>query len=439
VRVRRIELAEGTAVQARALARTIRAFAPAPADLGSAVGEILDAVRAGGDAAVLQFSRRFDAEGARADSRVSSEECERAASELDPDVRRALETVIDNVRAVAEADLGSDVSVPLPQGQEVRLQEIPVGRAGAYVPGGRAAYPSTVVMCCVPAKVAGVEQVVVATPPAKDGNPNRVVLAACALCAVDEVFAIGGVQAIAALAFGTQSVQPVDVIVGPGNEYVQEAKRQVTGTVGIDGIEGPSELVVIADEQADPDLVALDLAAQAEHGRGTMLALLSASETLLQRVEAALEALWSDYEALAETSVTLVRVRAVEGALELANALAPEHLELVTSNAEELVRNVRTSGCVFLGRNGGAAFGDYAVGSNHVLPTAGAARFAGPLGVATFRRRQALVSLPDGAARALAPHVSSLARAEGFPVHAASAEARGSDREQRVTSEGRDH
>jgi histidinol dehydrogenase len=428
VRVRRIELASGTPEQAIALARTIRALAPRPPDLGTAVSEILEAVRTGGDEAVLEFSRRFDSAAAPAESRVPAEKLDEALDGLASDVRRALETSIENVRTVAEADLRDETLVELPQGQQVWLQEIPVARAGLYVPGGRAAYPSTVVMCSVPAKVAGVDHVVVTTPPGENGEPSSTVLAACALCGVDEVFAIGGVQAIAALAFGTATVPRVDVIVGPGNDYVQEAKRQVTGIVGIDGIEGPSELVVIADDQAQADFVALDLAAQAEHGPGTLLALLSDSDAMLGRVEEAVKRLASDHEGLADTSVALVRVPDLHAALELANALAPEHLELASSDAEELAAGVRASGCVFVGRNGGAAFGDYAAGSNHVLPTGGAARFAGPLGVATFRRRQALVSLPDGAARALAPHVSSLARAEGFPVHAASAEARASDR-----------
>jgi histidinol dehydrogenase len=427
MRVRRIELAAGTPDQAGALARTIRALTPRPPDLAAAVAEILGAVRERGDAAVLEFSRRFDSELAPADARVPGDRLEAAVGLLDPDVRLALETAIANVRAVAEADLGSDTVVALPQGQQVKLQDIPVGRAGAYVPGGRAAYPSTVIMCCVPAKAAGVPEVVVATPPGKNGAPNPIVLAACALCGVDEVVAIGGVQAIAALAFGTETVRQADVIVGPGNDYVQEAKRQVTGVVGIDGVEGPSELVVIADAQADAELVTLDLAAQAEHGPGTLLVLLSDSDELLGGVEIAAKEMGADNAGPDESSVALVRVPDLDAAVELANALAPEHLELATSDPEALAAEVRTSGCVFIGRNGGAAFGDYAAGSNHVLPTGGAARFAGPLGVRTFRRRQSLVSLPDGAARALAPHVSSLARAEGFPVHAASAEARGGE------------
>jgi histidinol dehydrogenase len=429
VRVRRIELAAGTPEQATALARTIRAFAPRPADLGAAVSEILEGVRSRGDEAVLEFSRRFDSENAPAESRVLGDRLDAALQELDSDVRGALETAIANVRMVAEADLKDETLVALPQGQQVRIQDIAVERAGIYVPGGRAPYPSTVVMGCVPAKVAGVDRVVVASPPADNGEPNAVVLAACALCGVDEVYAIGGVQAIAALAFGTPTVPRVDVIVGPGNDYVQEAKRQVTGVVGIDGIEGPSELVVIADEHARAELIALDLAAQAEHGPGTLLVLLSDSDSLLEQVAKEVEQLTSVYESTADAAIALVRVPDLTAAVELANALAPEHLEIASSNAEELTTGVRASGCIFTGQNGGAAFGDYAAGSNHVLPTGGAARFAGPLGVATFRRRQALVSLPDGAARALAPHVSSLARAEGFPVHAASAEARAGDRD----------
>ena len=425
MRVRRIELASGTPDQARALARTIRALTPRPPDLGASVAEIIDAVRTRGDAAIIELTRRFDSAQAPEDSRISPGELEKALSELDSGVRRALDVAITNVHMVAEADLGRNTTtVTLQQGQQVALQEIPVDRAGAYVPGGVAAYPSTVVMCCVPAKVAGVRELVVTTPPAGDGGPNSVVLAACALCGVDEVYAIGGVQAIAALAFGTTSVRSVDVIVGPGNDYVQEAKRQVTGIVGIDGIEGPSELVVIAEEQADAELVALDLGAQAEHGAGTLLALLSDSEALLEEVEAVLERIGSEHEALAGASVALVRVPGLDGALELANALAPEHLELVTPGAEQLAGGVRTSGCVFVGRNGGAAFGDYAAGSNHVLPTARGGRAYSPLGVESFGRWMQVDRITrDGLSR-IAPAVAAVAEAEGLTAHRRAVEIR---------------
>jgi len=323
---------------------------------------------------------------------------------------------------VAEAELGQPPSVDLPQGHHVELRELPVRRAGVYAPAGRAAYPSTVVMCSVPARVAGVAQVIVATP-ARTSESRTVVLAACGLCGVDEVYLAGGSQAIAALAHGTGTVEAVDMIVGPGNAYVQEAKRQVFGTVGIDGIAGPSELVVVADADADPRLIALDLAAQAEHGSETLLVLVSPSEALLDTVEADAAGL-SRRPTVSDAPLALVHVDDLEVAVELSNALAPEHLELAVSEPGLLTPLVRSAGCVFVGRNGGVAFGDYAAGSNHVLPTGRAARFAGPLGASTFRRRQALVSLPDGAVQRLAPHVGSIARAEGFPVHGESAEAR---------------
>jgi histidinol dehydrogenase len=235
---------------------------------------------------------------------------------------------------------------------------------------------------------------------------------------------MGGAQAIAALAFGTATVSPVDVIVGPGNSYVQEAKRQVAGRVGIDGIAGPSELLVIADADADPRVVALDVAAQAEHGPDTLVGVVSPSAELLAEVEREAGAIAGERASVQDAPLALVRTDDLDAAIDVANAFAPEHLELACAEAELLAERVRTSGCVFLGGAGGAAFGDYAAGSNHVLPTGGAARFSGPLGAGDFRRRQALVRLPAEAARTLAPHVASVARAEGFPVHAESAEAR---------------
>jgi histidinol dehydrogenase len=283
-------------------------------------------------------------------------------------------------------------------------------------------------MCCVPARAAGVDEVAVATPPGPDGGANPVILAACALCGVREVYLMGGAQAIAALACGTATVNAVDVIVGPGNNYVQEAKRQVTGLVGIDGIAGPSELLVIADADADPRVVALDLDAQAEHGPDTLVAVVSPSAALLEQVEQEAAGIAERHESVQDAPLALVRTDDLEAAVGLANALAPEHLELACAQAESLAEQVRTSGCVFVGGTGGAAFGDYAAGSNHVLPTGGAARYSGPLGAGAFRRRQALVRLPAEAARTLAPYVSSVARAEGFPVHAESAEARAGGR-----------
>jgi histidinol dehydrogenase len=418
VRAERFHFGSESAVDVRRLGDELRALWPPPPDVSAAVAEILAAVRERGDSAVSDMTRRFDGKSAPDELRVQPERLERAIRELDDEVRESLQAAIANVRLVSEAESTPDVAVDLPQGHRVELRELAVRRAGVYVPGGRAPYPSTVVMCCVPARVAGVQEVVVVTPPGEDGDASQAVLAACALCEVDEVYLMGGAQAIAALAYGTASVAPVDLIVGPGNHYVQEAKRQVFGLTGVDGIAGPTELVVIADGDADPALVALDVAAQSEHGADTLLAVLSPSEQLLDAVEAETKAL----DRRSEAPLALVRVPSLEAAVRLANAIAPEHLELECAGSERLSRLVEASGCIFIGA--GAAFGDYAAGSNHVLPTGAAARYNGPLGAARFRRRQALVSLPAPARRALAPHVSSLARAEGFPLHARSAEAR---------------
>ena len=398
----------------------IRSLAETPPDLAATVAAIIADVRARGDDAVLELTRRFD--GEVEDLRVPPDALDAALAGLDPEVRRGLDTAIGNVRRVAESELSDGVPVELPEGHTVTLRSLPVQRAGVYVPGGRASYPSSVVMSCVPARVAGVGEIAVATPPGPDGRPAATTLAACRLCAVQRVYAIGGAQAIAALAHGTATVAAVDVIAGPGNAWVQEAKRQLSGGVGVDSIAGPTEILVVADSQADAELVALDLAAQAEHGPDSVLAVASPDRDLLDGIAGAAERLAKTRPTVKDAPLALVHVPSLDAAIEFANAFAPEHLELACADAERLAQSVRASGCVFIG--GGAAFGDYAAGSNHVLPTGGAARFSGPLGVATFQRRQALVSLPDAAARALAPHVGSVARAEGFPVHAESAEVR---------------
>ena len=411
-----------------ALAEAMRGLVEPPADVTTAVAEILLEVRHHGDHAVHDFTLRWDSAAAPEQFRVPAERIAAAPGEIDDEVRAGLDVAIANVERLAQAEVGGDLSVDMPQGQSVAIHGVPVRRAGAYVPGGRAAYPSSVVMCCVPARAAGVDDVAVATPPGPDGKANPVILAACALCGVQEVYLMGGAQAIAALAYGTATVDAVDVIVGPGNNYVQEAKRQVTGLVGIDGIAGPSELLVIADAEADAGVVALDLAAQAEHGPDTLVAVASPSAPLLERVEQEAAGIAARHESVQDAPLALVRTDDLDAALDLANAVAPEHLELACADAESLAGHVRASGCVFVGGTGGAAFGDYAAGSNHVLPTGGAARYSGPLGAGTFRRRQALVRLPPEAARTLAPYVSSVARAEGFPVHAESAEARADGR-----------
>jgi histidinol dehydrogenase len=405
------------------------------ADLERAVRDILDEVRAGGDEAVIRLTERFDhaelgPEGLRLDPR----ELESSVGILERDVLDGLRTAIANVRAVAQAQLREAVAVDLPEGQRVEVAEVPVRRAGIYVPGGRAPYPSTVVMAAVTARVAGVEQVAVCAPPGPGGRAHPVILAACVLCEVSEVYRMGGAQAIAALAFGTESVPAVDVIVGPGNPWVTEAKRQVFGTVGIDGLAGPSELAVLATGGADPELVALDLLAQAEHGSDSPLWLISPDREVLDAVERRVaERTGGELVAkrgraeLAERGPAALRLIAVEGgaaALAVAEEIAPEHLQLVGEEAEALADRVTRAGCVFVGSGAGTAFGDYVAGSNHVLPTGGAARFQSALSPATFRRRMARVSLPGEAPARLAPAGAALARAEGFPVHAESMERR---------------
>ena len=391
------------------------------------VGEIIEEVRVRGDDAVREFTERFDhAELGPDQLRVDANELEASVGVLEPDVLAGLRTAIVNVKAVAKAQVNDQaVTVELPQGHTVEIVEHPVRRAAVYVPGGRAPYPSTVVMGAVTARAAGVREIAVCAPPGPGGRANPVILAACVLCEVTEVYRMGGAQAIAALAFGTESVQAVDVIVGPGNPFVQEAKRQLVGQVGIDGIAGPSELVVIAaGAGADPELIALDLMAQAEHGEDSPVYCISPESSLLDEVAEILGRLWPKRPSVANAEVQLFDAADVAAALAQAEEIAPEHLELVGEEAEALAGRVRNAGCLFVGASAGTAFGDYVAGSNHVLPTGGAARFQSALSPATFRRRMARVSLPGEAAARLAPAGAALARAEGFPVHAESMERR---------------
>jgi histidinol dehydrogenase len=395
----------------------VRGVVPPPRDAEALVHGVIEDVRANGDEALRRLTQRFD--GAEIGDLAVS-----AVAYTDNEFNDALETAIANVRTVAEAALREPQAVELPQGQRVELAEVPVRRVGVYAPGGRAAYPSTVVMCAVAAEVAGVEQVAVCTPPGPDGAVHPAVVAACNACGVPELYRVGGAQAIAAFAYGTESIEPVDVVAGPGNRYVTEAKRQVVGDVGIDGLAGPSELVVVASEGADPDLVALDLLAQAEHGDDSLLCLITSDENLLRGVLERVEELAGSFESVADAPLAAVLAWDSERAVRLADAIAPEHLELVGEDAEALSSLVRQAGCLFIGRDAGTAFGDYVAGSNHVLPTGGAARFASALSPVTFRRRMSRVSLPAGAAARLAPAGAVLARAEGFPVHGESMERR---------------
>jgi histidinol dehydrogenase len=400
------------------LAAELRALVPAPESVRDAVTEIIARVLATGDDALRYYTRQYDTGGAQpAALEVPEPELDRALERLDPAVRCGLEGAIENVRRVADAWLRSDRTVQF-DGHEVILREVPVVRAGLYVPGGRAPYPSTVVMGAVTARVAGVQEIAVCAPPGRGGDLDPVVLAACRLAGASAVYRIGGAQAIAALAHGTETVTPVDVIVGPGNLYVQEAKRQVFGAVGIDGFAGPSDLIVIADTEAEPEPLALDLLAQAEHGPGTLVIGISESAELLAELRARLEDA-PDTGAIAR----LVQVADIDQAIALAEAFAPEHLQLVGEGAQALAPRVSRVGCVFLGANSATAFGDYIAGSNHILPTNGAARFASALSPAHFRRSFTEVRIGSGAGK-LARLAAPLARAEGFELHARSMEAR---------------
>ncbi len=387
------------------------------------VGPIEREVREGGDGAVLCMTARFDAtEQAPIALRVDPAAGAEALTALDPGLRESLELAAANVRTVAEAQIASgSKSVELPQGQTVTVREVPVAAAGLYAPGGRAAYPSSVLMCAIPAKVAGVERIALASPPGPDGKVNPLVLAAAELCGIEEIYGMGGAQAIFALAQGTETIAPVDVIAGPGNAWVREAKRAVSGTVGIDSLAGPSELMLVAGDGTDPEWAALDLCAQAEHGAEGPLVAVAVEEAVLEAIAATTERAATEHAGIGDAPLALVQVPDLSDAIDLANAFAPEHLELFEEDAALLADRVRTAGCVFVGRYGATAFGDYAAGSNHVLPTGGAGRFSGPLGPEVFRRRIAAVQVPAEAAAKLAPHVDAIARAEGFPVHGESA------------------
>src|SRR5436190_12549853 len=423
----RIERIDWNGSAAPALAARLRRLAPPLEELTSDVERIVGGVEERGDAALREISEALG-EQLPESLRVDPEAIAAAPGLLEPEVRDALRLAARNIEAVARAELEGrtrPATVELPEGQAIEVRDEPVAAAGVYAPGGRAAYPSSALMCCVPARVAGVARIAVASRPGAAGRPNAAILTACAVAGVDEVYAVGGAQAIAALAYGTETIDRVDVIAGPGNRYVAEAKRLVSSSVGVDGIAGPSELMVVADGSADPGWIALDLCAQGEHGDDTPLIVASPDSALLARIGKLVAELAAERPSVADAPLALVSTTGLERALTLADEVAPEHLELAFEGADETAARARVAGCVFVGPGGATAFGDYAAGSNHVLPTGGAARFGGPLGPGAFRRRTSVVTIPRAAAVALAPSVGALARAEGFPVHVESAEARG--------------
>jgi len=412
-------------VDAAGVAAKIRRLVPPPESVRDGVALIVATVRAGGDRAVRDYSRTLDTKGREPQALlVPDDELDVAVARLDRQVRDGIERAIENVEAVASVRLAETPHTVQLGENRVIHRRAPVERAAIYVPGGRAPYPSTVVMGTVPARLAGVGHIAVCSPPRSDGDLDPVVLAACRLAGVHAVYRMGGAHAIAALAYGTESVPAVDVIVGPGNLYVQEAKRQVFGQVGIDGFAGPSDLLVIATGDVDPDPLALDLLAQAEHGPGTLVVAVSDNRRVLDAFEQRL-----NREADTGAVACILDTAGADAALAFAQAFAPEHLQLVGAEAEALADRVTRAGCLFVGAGAGTAFGDYIAGSNHILPTNGAARFASGVSPEHYLRgfSEVHIRAPAELARAAAP----LARAEGFELHARSMEARIRENESR--------
>ena len=402
----------------------LRAFAPPPAAVRAAVTTIVGDVRARGDAAVREHSLRLDGVELAEDYREPPERMGERLEALAPGVRAALELAARNIRAYHRSEVAAAWRETLPQGQVVGQEVVPMAVAGLYVPGGLANYPSSVLMTAIPAQVAGVVRVVVCSPPREGGGAAEGVAAACALLGVDGLYPIGGAQAVAAMAFGTEQVPRCDVIVGPGNAYVTEAKRQVMGEVAIDGLAGPSEVLIIADQAGEPSWLAADLLAQAEHGSGSMACLADIGGTLAAPVTAAVGELAAEL-GIATGNVAIVACPDRAAAVALSNAFAPEHLELHCTDAGALVPEIRNAGAVFVGPHAATAFADYAAGSNHVLPTGGSARFSQGLSVAAFQKRMAVVELDAAAAAALADPVAVIAEEEGLRAHARSARLRG--------------
>jgi len=401
--------------------RLLRSPAAVPKELSRQVEEIIEAVRSGGDAALIEYTRRFDWSEASADRLlVDTQELDEAIASLEPAVYAALETAIANVAQVTAATVGEEGAVRLAQGQRVAVRATPVQSAAIYVPGGRHPYASTVVMGTVTARAAGVLEVVIATPPGPDGRIDPCVLAACRMCGATRIYRMGGAQAVAALAWGTETVTPVQLIAGPGNVYVQEAKRQLHGVVGTDGFAGPSDLLVLFSSPAFAPLVALDLLAQAEHGSGTVVVGASPDRQALDRLEAELAAQLADQQPPEGARLYLVELADVALGIDLANRFAPEHLELVGEPFEGKASQVWAAGCLLVGPYSATAFGDYIAGSNHILPTGGAAAFSSSLSAATFLKRSYEVRIDPAAAARLAELAAPLAVREGFPLHARS-------------------
>ncbi|MGB0446744.1 MAG: histidinol dehydrogenase [Pseudomonadales bacterium] len=395
------------------------------------VNDIIERIKQQGDTALLQLTKQLDRANFKtvANLEVSPDKLQAALDNLGAEQRDALMVAADRIRTYHEKQKQDSWRYMEADGTLLGQQVTPMDRVGIYVPGGKASYPSSVLMNAIPAKVAGVREVVMAVP-MPNGQVNPLVLAAAAVAGVDRVFAIGGAQAVAAMAYGTQLVPKVDKIVGPGNIYVATAKRAVFGVCGIDMIAGPSEILILCDGQTDPDWIAMDLFSQAEHDEQAQSILLCDDDDYLDQVEASLKRLLPTLgrEDIAEVSMrnrgALVKVANMDEALEITNRIAPEHLELSVADPEALLPKIRHAGAIFMGRHTAEVLGDYCAGPNHVLPTSGTARFSSPLGVYDFQKRSSLIMFsPEGASK-MGKVASVLARGEGLDAHARSAEYR---------------
>ena len=390
------------------------------------VTDIIQDVRQNGDEALYRYCEKFD--GAKLESlQVSQEEIDEALSLVDADFLRILREAAENIRHFHEKQVRNSFIINDANGIVMGQKVIPVDRAGLYVPGGTAAYPSTVLMDAIPAKIAGCPEVVMVTPPGKDGKVNPVILAAASIAGVSRIFKLGGAQAVAALAYGTQSVPRVDKIVGPGNAFVAEAKRQVYGVVSIDMIAGPSEILIVADGRSDPRHVAADLLSQAEHDKLASAVLVTDSMELAKAVQSELEVQLSqlEREEIARASIDqngkIIVADDLKIAVEIANEIAPEHLELCVDNPFDYLDSIRHAGSIFMGRNCPEALGDYLAGPNHTLPTSGTARFSSPLSVDDFVKKTQYTYFTREALEKVAWDVNTFARKEGLTAHARSA------------------
>jgi histidinol dehydrogenase len=393
-----------------------------------AAASILADVKARGDAAVLDYTARFDRlkAASMADLQLGAADLQASLARIGKAERGALEQAAARVRSYHERQVAQSWEYREADGTVLGQRISALDRAGLYVPGGRAAYPSSVLMNAIPAKVAGVAELVMVVP-TPDGEKNDLVLAAAAIAGIDLVFTIGGAQAIGALAYGTQSIPQVDKIVGPGNAYVAAAKRRVFGAVGIDMVAGPSEILVICDGNTDPDWIAMDLFSQAEHDEAAQAILLSPDAAFIDRVAASIDTLLQAMPRKAVIAASLARrgalilTRDLDEACAIANRIAPEHLELSVGNAEAWSKKIRHAGAIFMGRYSSEALGDYCAGPNHVLPTARTARFSSPLGVYDFQKRSSLINVSREGAQTLGRVAEILATGEGLPAHAQSA------------------